>query len=86
MVNMHFVNMALSFQGFSEQTLWAGLGGERCSVLVCEEKGGERAPGCQHNWVVGCTPPLAYPVGQGWATGGPGATCAPHLHLMRPSG
>ena len=23
---------------------------------------------------------------QGWATGGPGATCGPHLHLMRPSG
>ena len=27
-----------------------------------------------------------FQVGQGWATGGPGATCGPHLHLMRPSG
>ena len=23
---------------------------------------------------------------QGWATGGPGATCGPYLHIMRPSG
>ena len=25
-------------------------------------------------------------IDQGWGTGGPGATCGPHLHLMRPTG
>ena len=46
---MHFENMTFSFVGVSEQTLWVGLGGESCSVLVCEEKGGERAPATKQN-------------------------------------
>ena len=45
------------------------------------------------NWIASCKDccqvvvDLApYSIGQGWATGGPGATCGPHLHFMRPSG